>query len=117
MREWQTAIAAGRIPEEGVLSGVLVLLGGVLLVTPGVLTDVVGILLLVPWTRRLAAKWIRKRVERGIARGNVSFQIFTGPGATRPRRADAAPRGVIDVEGETIDQHPVDADREPPRLT
>ena len=34
VRDWQRATAEGRLPEEGVLSGALVLAGGLLLVTP-----------------------------------------------------------------------------------
>jgi UPF0716 protein FxsA len=69
LRSWQASLAAGRLPEEGVLSGVLVLVGAALLVAPGVLTDAVGLALLFPPTRRLAAgavrRWIRRRVEVG----------------------------------------------------
>lgn len=78
LRTWQTTLAQGRMPEEGLLSAVLVLVGGVLLVAPGVLTDVAGILLLVPPTRKIVATQVRKRLE---------VRTF-GFGA--PFRADAA---------------------------
>lgn len=55
LRDWQRALAEGRLPDEGVLSGALVLAGGLLLVTPGVITDALGLVLLFPPTRRLAA--------------------------------------------------------------
>lgn len=64
LRSWQESTARGEIPKEGVISSVLVLLGGVLLVTPGVLTDVTGLLLLVPWTRRLVAGVVRKQLAQ-----------------------------------------------------
>ncbi|HSN97538.1 MAG TPA: FxsA family protein, partial [Candidatus Nanopelagicales bacterium] len=39
---WTESLAAGRIPDEGLTGGVLVLLGAALLVSPGVITDLVG---------------------------------------------------------------------------
>jgi UPF0716 protein FxsA len=62
--KWQQSLAEGRMPEEGVLGGVMLLLGGALLVTPGVITDAVGLLLLLPPTRRLIAKLLRPRLKR-----------------------------------------------------
>ena len=48
LRSWQGSLARGEIPKEGVISSVLVLVGGVLLVTPGVVTDAMGLVLLLP---------------------------------------------------------------------
>jgi len=59
---WQQALAEGRLPEEGVASSLLVLVGGVLLVTPGMLTDVVGFSLLIAPSR----KWIAKRLVTAV---------------------------------------------------
>jgi UPF0716 protein FxsA len=64
LQGWRRAMADGRLPEEGVLSGALVLAGGVLLVTPGVLTDVAGLALLLPPTRRVAADGLRRWLRR-----------------------------------------------------
>jgi UPF0716 protein FxsA len=109
-RKWQEALTEYRMPEEGVLGGVLVLVGGVLLVTPGVLTDVVGFLLLLPPTRRLIAGVVRSRIERRIADGSIHVVTYTSEGTVR--RRSAAPPGVIDVEGEVVDEKP----KQPRRL-
>jgi UPF0716 protein FxsA len=45
-------LAAGRIPGDDLIGGLLVLLAGAVLLTPGVITDLMGFLLLIPWTRR-----------------------------------------------------------------
>jgi UPF0716 protein FxsA len=80
LRRWQESVAQGRVPQEGLLGGVLVLAGGVLLVIPGVLTDVVGLVLLFPLTRRLIAGLVRRRLERGMAEGTVRVTTFqSGP--------------------------------------
>ena len=117
---WQAALAEARVPEEGVLDGLLVLVGGVLLVTPGVLTDITGLLLLLPPTRKVAAAWLRRRAERGIAEGNVQVFGFGGGGlggfssyqaggvpghAPRERGPRVGLDGVIDVDGQEL---PVD---------
>ena len=89
-RDWQQAMVQGQLPQDGVLSGLLVLVGGVLLVTPGVLTDVVGLLLLLPLTRRPIAAFVRKRVEAKIARefteGRVVVETFSAAVGQPPPR-------------------------------
>ncbi len=65
-QRWREALAAGRVPEEGVLEGLLLLLGGALLITPGVLTDAVGLALLIPWTRKLVAAYLRPSLEERV---------------------------------------------------
>lgn len=82
LRSWQESMARGEIPREGVISSVLVLLGGVLLVTPGVVTDVAGLLLLVPWTRRRVADAVRRRLEQrfSVQRLVADPSVFVGMG-------------------------------------
>jgi UPF0716 protein FxsA len=80
LRRWQESMARGLMPEEGLLSGLLVLVGGVLLVLPGVLTDAVGLFLLFPPTRRLVAGWLRRRLKRSMADGTLRVTTFqSGP--------------------------------------
>lgn len=107
MRRWREDLAQGRMPEEGVLSGVLVLVGGVLLITPGVLTDITGLLLLLPPTRRVVARHIRARLERAMAAGTIHVVTVGPPGQPRP----GGDPGVIDIEGDVVDVAP----REPAR--
>jgi UPF0716 protein FxsA len=71
LRAWQRALAEGRVPEEGLLSAGLVLVGAILLITPGVITDAVGLALLVPPIRRAAAAAVRWWIRRKIADGTI----------------------------------------------
>ncbi|WP_164002599.1 FxsA family protein [Pyxidicoccus caerfyrddinensis] len=71
LRSWRESMARGQVPEEGIVSGALVLVGGALLVAPGVFTDVVGLLLLLPPTRRFVAARLRKSLERKVRDGSV----------------------------------------------
>jgi UPF0716 protein FxsA len=95
LRSWQQALADGRIPEEGVLSGALVLAGGLLLVTPGVITDVLGLALLIPPSRRLVAAGLRRWLRRQLDAGRFRVISMGGPRRTdepvdvTPPRADA----------------------------
>lgn len=97
LRAWQGAAARGEIPREGVVSSLLVFVGGVLLVTPGVLTDLAGLLLLVPPTRRWVAGRLRLALERRFALDTVAPQALIDLG-TPPAEAD-----VIDVDAREAD--------------
>jgi UPF0716 protein FxsA len=84
LRDWQHAVAQGHLPDEGVLSGALVLAGGLLLVTPGVISDAMGLLLLLPPTRRVAAAGLRHWLRRQIATGRIHVASPGGFGGPRP---------------------------------
>jgi UPF0716 protein FxsA len=91
MQDWQRALAEGRIPEEGVLGGALILLGGLLLITPGVITDVLGLLLLLPWARRHLAVMLRAHLEQRMSTGTAQVQFF---GMDWPAGAGSHPANV-----------------------
>jgi len=115
LRTWQSSLAAGTVPPDGVISGALVLLGGVLLISPGVLTDVAGLLLLVPVVRRPIARYVASRLERAVATGTVRVvQMRAAPGDpfSGVRRPPARP-DVIDVEGEPVADDPASRQRLP----
>lgn len=63
-RAFQQSLVNGEMPSEGIIDGLLILLGGVLFVVPGIVTDVAGLVLLVPVSRRLVAHIIRARLAR-----------------------------------------------------
>jgi UPF0716 protein FxsA len=142
---WRDALAQGRAPDEGITSGLLVLLGAALLITPGILTDLLGLSLLFPPTRRRIAAAVRARMERRFAaagglRGVVagsdmnegapwSVQVVQigGPltGAGVAETLDEAARAgwyrgdVIDVEAESVvvvEDDPAARNGGPPRL-
>ena len=48
LASYQEALTQGRMPEDGIVSGLLILVGGVLLIAPGILTDVTGLALMIP---------------------------------------------------------------------
>jgi len=70
-RDYQQAIAEMRMPKEGLTSGLLVLVAGVLMIAPGMLTDVTGILLMIPPVRRVVAGWVERYVEKHVLGGKA----------------------------------------------
>jgi UPF0716 protein FxsA len=54
----------GVLPTESLIDGLFILAGGLLLLTPGLLTDVAGFLALLPPSRALLKRWIKRRFQR-----------------------------------------------------
>lgn len=118
LRTWralQAALPTGRVPSRELADGALVLVGGTLLLTPGFLTDVVGYLLVLPFTRPVARRLVfsaamrrlmpgeQGRRRRGWARrarggaGRSSADTPTAPFPPRPAGGSARV-----VEGEVL---------------
>jgi UPF0716 protein FxsA len=95
---WQRfndAMAAGRIPHSEIIDGVLIIFGGAFLITPGFLTDVFGLFFLIPPTRALFRRAVRRGIERGTLWGRVG-----GAAVRAGRERQAARNGAdYDVEG------------------
>ena len=51
----------GELPSDELLSGLAVLLAGALVLTPGFITDAVGLFLLLPPTRAIVVKLLKRR--------------------------------------------------------
>jgi UPF0716 protein FxsA len=68
---WRRAnqrLAAGEVPTDELVNGIMILLGGALLLTPGFFTDVLGLVLVLPPTRAALRGSVRRRV---VASGPV----------------------------------------------
>jgi UPF0716 protein FxsA len=110
-RAWaalQSAVQSGRMPDRELADGGMIVAGGALLLTPGFLTDVLGFILILPFTRPIARRglsWFLRRRVQVLAARSPYGPIFT-TGGQAPRR-DGAVRGhVIDgevIEGEVVD--------------
>jgi len=69
----RTELAVGRMPTDRLVDGLLILVGGAVLLTPGLLTDVLGLALLIPFTRRRFKAAVRRRFDRMIRTGQVNM--------------------------------------------
>ncbi len=75
-RDFQRSLAEGRVPGQALLDGVCVLVGGAFLLTPGLLTDLLGFSLVLPPTRKLIQRRIKRRVEEGIEAGSIQAVVI-----------------------------------------
>ena len=67
----RTDLESGRIPTDGLLEGLIILVAGALLITPGLMTDIVGFLIMVPILR----KWLQNRLKNRLKRNFEARQI------------------------------------------
>lgn len=111
-REWKvawralrSALETGRMPARELSDAALVLIGGTMMLAPGFISDVIGLFLILPFTRSLS----RPLLQAAVARRLLANATFVGPDATRadwdsasqvPRRSDAADEII---EGEIVD--------------
>ena len=86
-RQFNRALAEGRVPHRELLDGVAVIFGGAFLITPGFITDVIGLLLLLPPTRAA----IRRLAVRRIGR---RFSLRTASAGGQPEGEGGAVEGT-----------------------
>ena len=77
LQDMQEKLNMGILPSEHLFDGIFILCGGILLLTPGLITDAIGFLMLLPYSRKLAKVWIRKKLETMMKEGRaISFTGF-----------------------------------------
>jgi UPF0716 protein FxsA len=87
------AIAEGRVPHREVFDGAMIIVGGAFLLAPGFITDVVGLMLVIPFTRAIFRGIVARLARRRIVIATPG-SIFTGGEHSR-----RPPPGDYDVEG------------------
>jgi UPF0716 protein FxsA len=101
-RAFRGAMEAGRPPAAEAVDGVLVLVGGLLMMLPGFVSDVVGILLVLPPTRRLVRGAVLLQLASRLPAGVL------GPLRVRSRRRPPAPGptrpGPTTLDGEVVER-------------
>ncbi len=95
----QQKMQSNQIPGQEMLEGLMLVVAGVLLVTPGFITDTFGLLLVLPPTRKLLAKKLKKHLSMQVVSG-ASFQSH------QQYNASARPQSKEDgvIEGEYQDK-------------
>jgi UPF0716 protein FxsA len=86
-RAWQAlqeALRSGRMPARELADGALILVGGTLMLTPGFVTDVLGIVLILPFTRPVARKLLTTVVARRLVVIPPSGRAPRGDGPVVP---------------------------------
>lgn len=78
-------LARGELPEQEVLEGLLIAVGGGLLLLPGFISDLFGVLCLIPFTRRLLVGKVRRRAaEQALRQRAFADDLQARSGAARP---------------------------------
>lgn len=93
------SLQRGEMPGAQMLNGMMLTLGGGLLLVPGFLSDVLGVLCLLPFTRRALAGFLQRRVEEQTRRQRAFAGEPLQPGETPRHRPE-----VIEGEYERRDQ-------------
>lgn len=75
-------LLSGEAPEQEMLDGLLMALGGFLLLLPGFISDVLGVLCLLPFTRHLLRRRLSRRFAQRSAHASPPGQ--GAPGQSRP---------------------------------
>ena len=106
-RRFNEALAERRMPGKEVADGFLVILGGALLIAPGFLTDILGVLLLIPVTRA-----VFRRILRRWTVGRVAIVGFPGAGGASWGGFGSGPRGGPGPGGTPKRSYDYDVDAE-----
>lgn len=107
-RAWaalRSAINSGQMPARELADGALILIGGTLMLTPGFVTDLLGILLILPFTRPVARRALTGVVTRRLmGAGVTAYMPRTDPQSApgNQQRPHPNPDGPV-VEGEVVD--------------
>ena len=96
----QRQLAQGQMPDNEMIEGVLLLMGGALLLTPGFVTDAIGLLLLFPLSRVLFRGLAKRRfkVKAGRMMGDPSSAFRYAGYATSGSSTATSTMGVEEVE-------------------
>ena len=93
----QEELAAGKIPGNPVIEGLMILVAAAVLITPGFLTDVLGFILLVPFIRRLLAPILFSLFKPKMSsNGSTFFHFSAGGNFKSSTKKDSMP--VVDAE-------------------
>ncbi len=69
LRNINSCLENGELPSYHIIEGFLILIAGFLLLTPGFITDILGFLMLFPYTRfifiKLLLNYLNKKIEKG----------------------------------------------------
>jgi UPF0716 protein FxsA len=69
----QDEFQRGVMPKDKLIEGFCILIGGILLLTPGVITDFIGFTLIIPMTRLIYAKTIKKFIKNKISGKTTTY--------------------------------------------
>ncbi|UVM51714.1 MULTISPECIES: FxsA family protein [unclassified Pseudomonas] len=97
------SLSRGELPAQTMLEGLMLALAGGLLILPGFVTDVLGLIMLLPISRRLLANKMRQRAEEQAMRQRAFADDLQPRGGPAPRQPLGREPNVIEGEFEHRD--------------
>ena len=73
----QQDLQAGKMPADKLIDGLLILIGGIVLLTPDLLTDILGFMLLIPFTRSYFKRFVKSKFKK-MSEGQTSNIYWKG---------------------------------------
>lgn len=74
IRRVQMQWSRGIPPADELLNGVILMFGAVLLILPGFVLDIVGLLLIIPWTRNQFKNQLKRFVTQLFSRSTIVYR-------------------------------------------
>ncbi|WP_296256594.1 MULTISPECIES: FxsA family protein [unclassified Pseudomonas] len=99
----RASLARGELPAQQMMDGLMMTVGGGLLVLPGFISDVLGLICLMPFTRRVLVSKVRQRAEAAASRQRAFADDLRSAGAAHPGAARHGARRPDVIEGEVIE--------------
>ena len=70
------SLERGEMPAEELIDALLILLAGIVLLTPGFLTDLAGLVILIPSTRLMFKRWLRKKFDAWSRQKRIDVTFY-----------------------------------------
>ena len=95
----RSALSQGQIPGKELLQGAMVLVGGLMLLTPGFITDLLGLSLLIPFTRKFYADMTMAYFKKKFESGQWHYSTYPTDNKTHDSNDVIIEHPEIDEEG------------------
>ncbi len=73
-RDVQWQLSQGQVPTKQIIDGVCIFIGGIFLFSPGFITDTIGLIFVIPLTRRFIRQGLYIWLKRSLERGTIIFR-------------------------------------------
>ena len=71
VRNLQASLQAGQPPGPAALNAACVLIGAVILILPGFVTDIIGLIFVLPFTRKFVQAFLYKQLRKQLKKSSV----------------------------------------------
>ncbi len=78
VNEFRQSVDEGAMPADPLIEGLMIVVGGAFLVTPGVITDLLGFALVIPFTRKLLRRFVKRYIRENFEISTSGFNNTQG---------------------------------------